>query len=226
VQPAKISGILIRFPREPAMKSKLAAITNRFLLAALFLALTATISAQEPRPGPPADRTNPERVRQQDISRREWQLRNFGLEPKGGSDQRRIQALAEQIEQDFSRILVLHNKIVRAISAEQQLDYHFVSDATDEIRKRAIRLQATLALREQESQENSEKSGELNQAQIKAALLMLCKQIKNFVTNPVIEAPGTINIEELARARRDLEKIIALSDRIQKDAEKLDKTTK
>lgn len=193
------------------------------MLVAFFFALAAPVLAQQP-PGPPADHTNPERVRQQDMSRREWQLRNFGLEPKGASDQRKIQALAEQIEQDFSRILILHNKIVRAISGDQQLDYGSVSDATDEIRKRAIRLQTTLALRRPESSRENAEESSLNQVQIKAALLSLCKQIKNFVTNPVIETPGTINVDELARARRDLEKIIRLSDQLTKDSDKLKKT--
>jgi hypothetical protein len=206
------------------MKHKTVRLGNKYLLlAAVFFALAIPVLAQQP-PGSPVDRTNPDRERQQDMSRREWQLRNFGIEPKVPSDQKKIQALAEQIEQDFNRILILHNKIARAISTDQRLDNGFISDATDEIRKRAIRLQTTLALREPEpAQENLQKRSELNETQIRAALLTLCKQIRNFVTNPVIETPGTINIDELVRARRDLEKIIALSDQIKKDAEKLDK---
>lgn len=206
------------------MKYRLTELSNRLCLPAIsFLALTAPVLAQQP--GPPADRTNPDRERQQDMNRREWQLRNFGIEPKGASEQRKIHALAEQIEQDFSRILILHNKIAGVITANQRLDYNFISDATDEIRKRASRLQSTLALHEvQPRPDGLEKPTTLNHAQLKVTLITLCKQIKSFVTNPVIDTPGTINVEQLGRARHDLEDIIRLSTQIKKDAEQLNKT--
>ncbi len=52
-------------------------------------------------------------------------------------------------EQDFNRILTLHNEIARAISSNRDLDYHFVSDATAEIRKKASRLRTTSAFMSQ-----------------------------------------------------------------------------
>lgn len=51
-----------------------------------------------------------------------------------------------QPAEDFNRILTLHNEFVRAVSSAKAIDHHFVSDATGEIRKRASRLQSTLAL--------------------------------------------------------------------------------
>jgi hypothetical protein len=158
-----------------------------------------------------------------DRSQREYQLRNFPLESKADTDKRAAQAIGEQIQQDFSRILVLHNKIVRVISNDEPLDYDFVADAAEEIKKRATRLQGTLALRDSESQPAAEKPVALDHGQMKAALLTLCKQIKSFVTNPVIETPGTVNADELTRARHDLDSLIKLSGQLKKDADKLDK---
>ncbi|MGH9883687.1 MAG: hypothetical protein ACRD6N_19865, partial [Pyrinomonadaceae bacterium] len=200
--------------------------TYSLIAAGFLLALAAPVPGQQPT-GPPLDHTNAERQRQQDMSRREYRLRNLGIAPDGPPDRKQIEAIGAQIEQDFNRILILHNQIVRATSSKQVLDYGFVSDATAQIKKRASRLQSTLALRgPTPPHENSEKSTELDDAQLKSALLTLCKQIKSFVTNPVIETPGTVNVEQLAKARRDLESIIILSGHIKKDAEKLSKSLK
>ena len=52
----------------------------------------------------------------------------------------------EQTEEDFNRMLILHNEIARALTATKPLDFHFVSDATGEIHKRAHSLQGNLVL--------------------------------------------------------------------------------
>src|SRR4030095_7562674 len=118
-------------------------------------------------------------------------------------------------------------KIVRAVSTEQPFDYHFVASATEEIRKRSSHLQSTLALQESEPRpDNVEPPVAEDHAQMKSALITLCKHIKSFVTNPVIETPGTVNAEQLGKARHDLEDIVRLSDRIKKDAVRLQKAPK
>ena len=98
----------------------------------------------------PSIAVNTDRIRQQDMSQREWQLRNFGNEPGGPADQRRVKALMAQTEEDFNRILTLHNEIARALSSKNALDYQFVSDTTAEIKKRASRVQSTLKLEPEE----------------------------------------------------------------------------
>ncbi|HEX6718825.1 MAG TPA: hypothetical protein VF088_17090 [Pyrinomonadaceae bacterium] len=188
---------------------------------AAFLALAIPCLAQLP-PGPPANRTNPDRERQQDMNRREMLLRGYGLERATPDNRKEIQALAEQVQQDFERILILHNEIARAISGAKELDYGFVSDATGEIKKRASRLQTTLLLKPQDDQ-NAEKL-RVPDTQLKDVLIILCHQIKNFVTNPVIENPGTVNVEQLNKARGDLQSVIDLTSRIKRTAENLAKS--
>jgi len=169
---------------------------------------------------PPVDRTNTERRRQQDESRREYQLRNFGTQPDAPKDRRQIEALMAQTDEDFKRILTLHNEIVRAISSKNAIDYHFVSDATAEIKKRASRVQSTLVLGLKSEDEPVKVTTE---PEFKDSLIKLCKEIRAFITNPMIENPNTVDAQSLMRAKHDLESFIQLSGLIKKDADRLGK---
>jgi hypothetical protein len=194
------------------------------LLIALIIFCVSPVFAQSGPPGPPAiDRSaNAERIRQQEMSSREWQLRNFGNEPKGPKDKRQVEALMAQTEEDFNRILALHNEIARALASKNDLDYHFVSDATAEIKKRASRVQSSLALRlKPEEALDLEKSPAPKDLPMKDELIKLCNQIRSFVTNPSIANPNTINAEQMTQARKDLETLIQISGQIKKDADKL-----
>jgi hypothetical protein len=195
------------------------------LMTGLFLLLlfAAPVFSQSSPPGaPPAmeQRVNADRIRQQDISRREWQLRNFGNEPVIPKDERQVKALMAQTEEDFTRILTIHNEIARALTAKNDLNYQFVSEATAEIRKRASRVQSTLALHMTPAEAPVK---EKSDPEMKDSLIKLCKEIRSFVTNPMIENPNTVDAEQLTRARRDLESLIQLSGLIKKDADKLSK---
>jgi hypothetical protein len=204
------------------------ALVRSLYLIAILIASAILCSAQQPQPGPPQmDRNkNPERERQQQMSMREWNLRNLGS-PPDQPDRKQLVALMAQTEEDFNRILSRHNEIARAISSKQTLDYEFVTEATAEIRKRASRLQATLALRESGiRKESTETPAEPDDEEMKSSLVTLCKLIRAFVSNPVIETPGTVHLEHTETARRDLANIVKLSSRISENAEKLGKSLK
>jgi hypothetical protein len=200
---------------------------SKYSLIAIPLLFFATpVFAQRPTTGaPPMDRrVNTDRIRQQDMSSREWQLRNFGNQPNAPKDRRQLEALLAQTEEDFNRILTLHNEIARLIAAAKPIDYNFISDASTEIKKRAMRLQSTLALHQLPDETPVvEKSDELDEAQMKDALIRMCKQIRSFVTNPVIATPNTVDAQQLSNARRDLEGLIQLSGRLKKEATKMHK---
>jgi hypothetical protein len=196
------------------------------IAVALMLFFAAPVLSQNPPGPPPIDRrTNTDRVRQQDMSRREWQLRNFGNEPGGPADRRRLEALMAQTEEDFNRILTLHNEIARALSSKNALDYKFVSDATSEIKKRASRVQSTYRLEPEESY-TAEKLEEIDDSEMKDSLVKLCNQIRSFVTNPSIANPNTVDAAQLTKARHDLESLIQLSGQIKKDADKINRIRK
>jgi hypothetical protein len=160
---------------------------------------------------------DPAKERMQEQSRRELQLN--GIVGDGRSnDPKRSQALMAQVGEDFQRILTLHNEIVRAIAANKSLSYQFISDATGEIRKRSARLQTSLQLQKPESV--AENQPGLKGPETKDELILLCRQIENFVKNPIIETPGTVDAQQLDKARRDLESVVELSGAIKKRADK------
>ena len=195
---------------------------NRLMFAPILLLICATpVFSQGSAPGapPPIDkRNNADRMRQQDMSRREYDLRNFGTQPNGPKDDRQLKALMAQTEEDFTRILTLHNEIARALASKKDLDYHFVSEATAEIKKRATRIQSTLVLH---LSPDDAPIKEHSDTEMKDSLIKLCKEIRSFVTKPIIENPNTVDAIELPRARHDLESLIQLSGIIKKDADKL-----
>jgi hypothetical protein len=202
---------------------------SKYSLASIPLLILVSVPALAQRPptgAPPIDRRNTDRIRQQDMSNREWQLRNYGNEPKAAKDRRQIEALLSQTEEDFNRILTLHNEIARLIDSGKPIDYNFISDASGEIRKRASRLQTTLGLHQLPTEAPvAESSEELDGAQLKEALIRMCKQVRSFVTNPVIANPNTVDAKQLTNARRDLESLIQLSGHLKKEAGKKHQTT-
>ena len=201
---------------------------RKYSLVAIPLLLLAAIPTFAQRtaggPAPTIDKTNAIRARQQSESRREWQLRNLGNQPNAAKDSRQLKALMEQTEEDFNRILTRHNEFARFLASEKPFDFHFISEATAEINKRAGRLQATLGLHPLPTDTPVvEKAEPIDDAHMKDAIVRMCKQIRSFVTNPVIENPTTVDAEHLNIARRDLESLVQLSGHIKKEAAKLDK---
>jgi len=204
--------------------------TSRYSLAAipLLMLFTMPVLAQRvPTGGPPADRTNTDRIRQQQMSNREWQLRNYGTEPDAPKDRRQLDALMAQTAEDFDRILTLHNEIARMLATSKPIEYTFISETTAEIRKRASRIQSSLGLHQLPGETQvAEKSAELDDSQMKKELVRMCNEIRNFVTNPVIANPNTVDAQQLSNARRDLESLIQVSGHLQKEATKMHKQHK
>jgi hypothetical protein len=164
---------------------------------------------------------DPAKAQMQEMNRREIQLNSAGADDRHPNDPKRSQAMMDQVSEDFQRILTLHNEIVRALTANRSLSDRFISDATGEIRKRSARLQSSLKLQKPELATETQKvSTVLNVTQTNDKLLLLCKQIESFVRNPIIEKPGTVDAEQLEKARRDLQSVVELSEEIKKQVDK------
>jgi hypothetical protein len=165
---------------------------------------------------------DPAKAQMQEMTRRELQLSGPANDKGRADDPKRSQAMMAQVSEDFQRILTLHNEIVRAVKNNQPLQNQYISDATGEIRKRAARLQTSLKLGKPDpATDHSEPQAELKEMQTNDQLILLCKQIEIFVKNPIIEKPGTIDAAELGNARRDLERVVELSEAIKKQVDKL-----
>jgi hypothetical protein len=164
---------------------------------------------------------DPAKAQMEEMNRRELQLNSVGA-TAGRSDPKRAQALMDEVSEDFQRILILHNQIVRDIAAHRPLTYQFISDATGEIRKRSARLQGSLKLPKPESSMDNRGMGPgPKMTEMNDELVLLCKQIESFVRNPIIEKPGTVDLQQLGQARKDLQSVVELSDAIKRRVDKL-----
>jgi hypothetical protein len=161
------------------------------------------------------------KVQMQEMSKRELQLSDLSKGNNKELNPKRAQAIKEQVNEDFYRILILHNDMVHAIDDKSPLDYQFITNASGEINKRATRLQSMLVLGPADQPEpNRPHLADSAALSTKDDLIKLCRKIELFIQNPIIDTPGTIDAHQLVNARRDLQSVIELSSAIKKGAAK------
>jgi hypothetical protein len=130
-----------------------------------------------------------------------------------------------QIKEDYVRLQVVSKDLSKAASQPEALDLKAVAKSTSEIRKRAERLLENLALPELQEEPGRSKPADIErEEQLKGSLLALGQLVERFVRNPIFREVNVIDAQSSARARRDLQSIIAISDRLKRESEKLDKT--
>ncbi|HEX8920573.1 MAG TPA: hypothetical protein VF766_03800 [Pyrinomonadaceae bacterium] len=139
-----------------------------------------------------------------------------------------LRVVVEQAKQDFDRIQRVNYELMRAVSAgNNEFNYKNITEMTSEIRKRAKRFKDNINLPPpDESQANARKLDQINQAEMKGALLMLGERIMSFVMNPLFQTSNLMDIKLGAKASSDLAVIIELSGTIRKNAERLAKSQK
>ncbi|MBA3439817.1 MAG: hypothetical protein H0T92_08110 [Pyrinomonadaceae bacterium] len=182
----------------------------------MFSAVTPLVARQRPAPGPS--------MRERELHDREMGLRNIGREIKVPTNERQQKLLFEQNKENFKRIQLLNNELMRAASVSNALNYQRVADKAAEVRKRANQLKSALPLPPPESGQMTRQSPQdtLDDKQLRALLSKLDQTIADFVVNPVFRQP-LINDKHLNKASLDLETIAELSRSISKAAEKLHK---
>lgn len=153
-----------------------------------------------------------------------WELRM--LEQRKLPQQRKDLNLAwAQIRDDYKQLQVVNNDLARAVSAGGALDFKYVAKSASEIRKRAARLKENMVLPEPEKPSGPPRPEAGAEAErLKSSLSTLDKLILDFVNNPIFERAKTADVQMSAKARRDLDDIIGLSDHIRKSSEKLSKS--
>ena len=194
-------------------------------VASLLLSLQALCAAQGPGPtsGP---RVDPAVERIRDEQQRQMALRSGGRRDDGApADERAVKAAAEQLGQDFKRVQVIRNELARAVTSGSALDFKRLSDEAAEVRKRSLRMQTYLALREEgdgaKPQQSEDDAAAYDEKHLREALVRLCHRIDSFVANPRFKSPEVVDVDATAKAARDLREIIALSRRIKDGAEQL-----
>ncbi|HWP41722.1 MAG TPA: hypothetical protein VNO14_00705 [Blastocatellia bacterium] len=162
------------------------------------------------------------KARDTELYHREMRLKHLGKDSKKLDDKEQ-RLLLVQIKEDFEELQRVHNETMRTVSNSQSLDYKLISATLAEINKRARRLKGNLAIPSVEKASIKTKDAATDE-ELMASLLALDDLIMSFVTNPLFQNPSVINIEHSAKAGRDLEGIIYLSQNVKKSADRLNKS--
>ena len=173
-----------------------------------------------------AQRRDAERDREadeQDINRRSFNLRMLHIMAKQRRPRKSNPQLAlAQVQDDFTHIQLINKKLGLTALRNSNLDLNFVTKAATEINRRADRLKENLALPVPAETTEPFKYNVANATQLKAPIVDLARLILDFTDNPYFKEASVLETEQANKARRDLENIIALSERIRELSRKLD----
>jgi len=194
------------------------------LFALLTVSASAAVAKSQTRPsatlsGPAAREGNRS---MDDYDRAINRMKN---DAKAANERRRN--LFPQINDDFQRIQVIHNEMVRMLQPDQNLNYDRLVDLTGDLKKRSERLRENLSLPEPEKTEAPHAHSEaLDETHLKKTIADLHDVIANFVASPIFKNLGVVDAKVVDAAREDLEDIINLSDEIKREAKTLGKSAK
>lgn len=151
----------------------------------------------------------------------DWELRM--AEVRRPPEKRRDASLAyTQIREDYRQIQIVNNDLAKTSSTDGALDLKYVEKSVAEIKRRAERLKENLMLPEPKRPAPSAKPENKPEAQVlKTSLIVLDNLVMEFVNSPIFEQSKTVNVEQAAKARLNLEQIIELAEQIKKSTEKL-----
>ena len=135
--------------------------------------------------------------------------------------------LFPQINEDFQRIQMIHNEMVRMLQPDKGLNYDRLADLTGDMKKRGARLLENLALQApQKSQAERPHSEPVDEAHVKKSIADLHDVVVSFVANPIFKNLGVVDTKEVDAATKDLCNIMDLSDEIKREAKTLGKPAK
>jgi Skp family chaperone for outer membrane proteins len=192
-----------------------------FLLLVLFTFLTSAdvARAQGRFPGPAVREGN---RAMDDYDRAINRMKN---DAKAVNERRRN--LFPQINEDFQRIQVIHNEIVRMLKPDKGLNYDRLAELTDDMKKRGARLRANLALPEPEKTEKPRThSDAIDDSHMKKTIGDLHDLVVSFVANPIFKNLGVVDSKVIYAASENLESIIDISDEIKREAKILSKSAR
>ena len=182
-------------------------------------------------PGVSAQTTQAERDRaenERDLEIRVWNLRMLSEQSRKSRQKRQnVQQALAQMQEDFTRLQVINQRLGRAAIGSAALDLRFISKSASEIKKHAERLNTNLALPQSDPGYQPRTSDPItSQGQIKSSILRLARVVFRFVDNPFFKEASVVDTELTTRARRDLEEIIELSEQLKKGSDRFEKAVR
>ena len=131
-----------------------------------------------------------------------------------------------QLQEDFTRLQIVNKDLVLTTSKSAAPDLKFVAKSAAEMNKRAERLMSNLALPDPPGPPRPAPEAAADSAQLKKSITALGWLIYRFAKNPIFKEGEVIDTQSAAKARGDLEEIIALSAQLKKSSEQLDKSAR
>ena len=160
---------------------------------------------------------------ERDLAEREWLLRTIGKFKKKDLEVGGSSINLQQVKKDFEGMQLANNDILVALASNRPLDTKQISNDTARIRRFATALKSQLSLPVPEEDKIS-KVQFVSAGPLRANLLKLDAFIASFVSNPVFKTTGhVVDALHSVQARRDLDNIIVLSDRIRKTTAEIQK---
>lgn len=136
----------------------------------------------------------------------------------------RRRSLFPQINDDFQRVQVIHNELVRMLKSDKSLDYDRLADLTGEMKKRGARLRENLALPQREQSSTQAKRAEtIDNEQVRKDIVTLHDCVVSFIASPLFKNLGVVDAKVIDQATDDLDKIIDVSEELKRAAKLLDK---
>jgi len=136
----------------------------------------------------------------------------------------RRRSLFPQINDDFQRVQVIHNEIVRMLQSDKGLNYGRLADLTGDMKKRGTRLRENLALPEAEQPAAAEKRPDvIDDQRVRKDIVALHDLVVSFIGSPLFKNLGVVDAKVIEQATDNLDHIINLSEEIKKAAKLLDK---
>lgn len=190
--------------------------------AAAFVLILLTPSALD------AQTLREREAKRQEMQQRQWALRNLerlkDAPPEKGPDMRPV---LDVVEQDFEQLQLVNYTLASASQKGAALDYELIKKHSGEVKRRASRLKSYLVMPDwrQTLPPLTIVQTQTPEA-LRSAVASLDTLVNAFAWNPIFKQPNVVNLEQSAKAARDLEGIIALSERINKSAAELSKLAK
>ncbi len=146
----------------------------------------------------------------------DYERDNMANDKKGDADRamnaKRAKLIRAEIEEDLNTLQAAYNDAVTALQTKGDVGSDFARESASKVKKHASRLKNNLSLPEPDKEEKL--SPEALPDETRAALTILCKRIYEFITNPIFESHAGLDLEQAAKARRDLDSIIRFSDKL------------
>lgn len=194
---------------------------SRLLLVALALvavAFVSTTQAQPPNTSGLGDKT----FKDEDTVRaRSAELERISRDAK--KPDRKAEPSPEekflQIKEDFERIQIVNGDVLQSA----RTDNARLAEAAGEVHKRATRLSSNLFPPDPRKKPKAEVKEETDARDLKALLAALDGAIDRFIHSPIFQNIKVVNPQDSAKARQELDEIIKLSARVEREAARLKK---